>query len=216
MPALFPPRTTPLARAMAFGLGLLVIALPVGLMWWVRQPPVTGQGRTAAQPVAAFSHRLHTRFRIDCRFCHAGAERAADAGLPATTMCVPCHEPVWLSGREFAAVRQSLRTARPIAWNRVNRVPDYVFFNHAIHVNKGVGCETCHGRVDRMDLAHQAAPLTMGWCLDCHQDPAKQLRPVSAVTEMGYRPARPQAELGPELARAYHVRPLTDCTTCHR
>lgn len=216
MPALFRPRSTPIARATAFGLGLFAVGLPVALMWWVRQPPVTGQGRTAAQPVAIFSHRLHTRFHIDCRFCHAGADRAAYAGLPATNLCVPCHEPVWLDGREFAAVRQSLRTNRPIAWERVNRVPDYVFFNHAIHVNKGVGCESCHGRVDRMDVVHQAAPLTMGWCLDCHQDPARHLRPVEAVTEMGYRPAQPQAVVGPALARAYHVRPLTDCITCHR
>jgi hypothetical protein len=113
-------------------------------------------------------------------------------------------------------VWQSYRDAKPVAWQRVNYLPDFVFFNHSIHVRKGVGCETCHGRVDEMARVYQQAPLTMGWCLECHRNPAQFLRPVEEITTMGYRPARPQAELGPALMAEYHVRSLTDCTTCHR
>jgi hypothetical protein len=123
---------------------------------------------------------------------------------------------VWLQSAAFAPVRASLQTGESIEWQRVNRLPDFVFFNHAIHVDKGIGCETCHGRVDEMARVKQTAPLTMSWCLDCHRAPDQHLRPVEQMTAMGWAPAVPQAELGRELARRYHVRSLTTCTTCHR
>ena len=136
--------------------------------------------------------------------------------MPSTQTCIPCHNQIWRDGPYFTAVRQSLATSRPISWVRVNALPDYVFFNHAIHVNKGVGCESCHGRVDQMGVVEQATPLTMGWCLDCHNNPEPQLRPVSEMTTMGYHPPGSQKALGFQLARQYKVEHLLACTTCHR
>ncbi|HEY9426238.1 MAG TPA: cytochrome c3 family protein, partial [Gemmatimonadaceae bacterium] len=139
-------------------------------------------------------------------------------GMPSTATCIPCHKQVWLDGSWFAPVRQSLASGTPIQWNRVNQLPGFVYFDHAIHVNKGVGCEECHGRVDSMTTAVQVEPLTMGWCLDCHRSPAEHLRPVAQMTAMGWAPPAGQsrAALGRELVQRYHVRRLTDCTDCHR
>ena len=216
MPALFSRSNNTIFRAL-LGAGVVVlVSVPAALIIWVRTPPVTGQHAAPEQPVP-FSHQLHvTGFRIDCRYCHATVEHAASAGMPSTRTCLPCHEQVWRDGPWFAPVRRSLATGRPIPWVRVNRLPDFVFFNHAIHVAKGVGCESCHGRVDRMARISQTAPLTMGWCLDCHRHPESHLRPVTATTAMGYRPPVPQAALGARLAREYRVERLVTCTACHR
>lgn len=216
MTALFTSRATFLFRALLVLGALAAVAVPVALMLLVRSPVVTGVGRAPEQPMW-FDHRHHVAgYGIDCRYCHSAVERSATAGMPATRVCVPCHNDVWLSGPAFAPVRRSLATGRPIPWRRVNSLPDFAFFNHAAHVNKGVGCETCHGRVDRMAVVEQTAPLTMGWCLGCHVDPGPSLRPVEAVTAMGWRPPAPRSALGPVLVRRYAVRRMTDCYTCHR
>lgn len=218
MASLFSPRSNLIARRVVV-LGMLaIVGIPLLLMWWVRTPYVTGQGHTVPQPIQLFSHQIHvTGLQIDCRYCHYTVERAAAAGMPSSETCLPCHKQVWLSGPIFAPVRASLEKDRPIPWQRVNRLPDYVFFNHAIHVNKGVGCETCHGRVDQMPQIRQTAPLTMSWCLDCHTQPERYLRPVEQMTAMGWHPAREtQLALGRELKHQYRVRELTTCTACHR
>jgi hypothetical protein len=179
-------------------------------------PPVTGQHSAPAQPVE-FSHQIHVKdLRIDCRYCHSTVERTAVAGMPSSQTCLPCHNRAWRNGPLFAPVRQSLSNSKPIPWIRVNRLPDFVYFDHAIHVNKGVGCESCHGRVDQMTRIEQSAPLTMGWCLDCHRNPEPRLRPIAQMTTMGYRTPESQPELGAELSRAYHVRRPVTCTACHR
>lgn len=214
MASLFTPRSTRVARQVLGGGLLLLVLLPVGLMIWVRSPAVTGEGAGAAQPVR-FDHRLHvTGLRIDCRYCHATADRAASAGLPSTETCLPCHSTLWQRSSVFAPVRRSLATHRPIPWRRVNGLPDFVFFNHAIHLEGGVGCETCHGRVDRMAEVRQAAPLTMGWCLDCHRNPEPRRRPQDALVAMGWHspPDTPRpAPLGPARISA-----ITTCSACHR
>jgi hypothetical protein len=218
MPALFSPHSNVVARRVVMVAVLLVVGVPLFLMWWVRTPNVTGKGHTVAQPVPLFSHQIHvTGLQIDCRYCHYTVERAASAGMPSSATCLPCHNAAWRSGAIFAPVRASLATGRPIAWQRINRLPEYVYFNHAIHVNKGVGCETCHGRIDQMSQVRQAAPLTMSWCLSCHNQPERYLRPVDQMTAMGWKPAQgtPLA-LGRELKHQYHVQELTTCTTCHR
>ncbi|HEX6630233.1 MAG TPA: cytochrome c3 family protein [Gemmatimonadaceae bacterium] len=216
-----PARGTPLYprwanRAMGVAIAVLfvtVLAGPALLMAWVRTPDLRRQFEPVAQPVP-FSHPVHvTGLRIDCRYCHATVERAAYAGMPSTATCVPCHSDTFLQSATMAPVRASLATERPIAWRRVNGVPDFVYFNHAAHVTRGVGCESCHGRVDRMAQVYQAEPLTMGWCLGCHRDPAPNLRPLAEITTMGY--VAPDT-LGAALMREYAVRRLTDCTTCHR
>ena len=216
MPALFPRSSNRTIRITLAVAAAAVVGLPILLMAWVRTPAVTGQHSAPAQPVP-FDHRIHvTGLRIDCRYCHSTAERDATAGIPATSVCVPCHSQVWRDGPAFSPVRHSLATGKPIPWQRVTSLPDYVFFNHAIHVRKGVGCETCHGRVDRMARVEQATPLTMSWCLDCHRGPERYLRPVEQVTTMGWQPPRPQAVIGPELALRYRVARLTHCSACHR
>jgi hypothetical protein len=203
MPALFSPHSNVVARRVVVLAVLLVVGVPLFLMWWVRTPSVTGKGHTVAQPVPLFSHQIHvTGLQIDCRYCHYTVERTASAGMPSSATCLPCHNEAWRSGAIFAPIRASLATGRPIAWQRIHRLPEYVYFNHAIHVNKGVGCETCHGRI---------------WCLNCHNQPERYLRPVDQMTAMGWKPAQgTQLALGRKLKQQYHVQELTTCTTCHR
>ena len=216
MAQLFPRWADTALRAILLGAGALLVGVPLGLLAFARTPVATGQYASVPQPVP-FSHPLHVNgFHIDCRYCHAGAERGPMAGLPPTSACVPCHAQGWLNSSPFAAVRRSVATQRPIPWRRVTAVPDFVFFNHAVHVRKGVGCETCHGRVDLMQQVYQTAPLTMNWCLDCHREPERFLRPVEQVTAMGWAPGESQLAQGRALAARYNVRRLTTCTACHR
>lgn len=216
MAALFPPSATRNARAALAAALALVVLVPVLGMVWVRTSWARGEHVRITQPVP-FDHRIHvTGLRIDCRYCHAEVERSAWAGLPSTQQCVSCHTQLWMSLPPFAAVRQSVSSGRPIPWRRVTQLPAFVYFDHAIHVTKGVGCETCHGRVNAMRQVRQATPLTMAWCLDCHRNPAPRLRPVEQVTTMNWTPPATGAVSGPALATRYHVRRLTNCTTCHR
>jgi hypothetical protein len=185
-------------------------------MAWVRSPQITGQFDPIRQPIA-FDHRHHVADDgIDCRYCHDLVERSPYAGVPPTERCMNCHNQIWSTSPQLEAVWQSYINDRSISWARVHRLADFVYFDHAIHVNKGVGCETCHGRVDRMARVYQAASLTMGWCLDCHRHPERFVRPVEAVTTMGWNPPEAQERLGPELVRRYEIRRLTSCTACHR
>ncbi len=216
MAALFPRWMNSVARVALLAVGCALVGVPVALMAWVRTPNATRQYQPVTQPIA-FDHRLHvTGQRIDCRYCHFTVERSASAGLPPSSSCVACHDERYMSTSVIGLVRRSIATGRPLAWTRVHTLPGFVYFNHAIHVTKGVGCETCHGRVDRMARVYQDAPLTMSWCVDCHRDPAPNLRPVTAMTTMGWTPPAPRRELAQRLVREYRVRKLTDCTTCHR
>jgi len=171
------------------------------------------------QPVP-FSHAHHVGgIGIDCRYCHTSVEISSFAGIPPTKTCMNCHSQIWLSSPTLEPVRASFRTNESIRWTRVYDLPDFVYFNHSIHVNKGVGCESCHGRVDRMPLTWQEPSLQMEWCLDCHRQPEKALRPREFITTMGYQPAGDQTEIGARLKAEYKVqdaRALTSCSTCHR
>jgi hypothetical protein len=171
------------------------------------------------QPVP-FSHAHHVGgLGIDCRYCHTTVENSSFANIPPTKTCMNCHSQIWSSSPTLEPVRASLRTGESIRWTRVNDLPDFVYFNHSIHVNKGVGCESCHGRVDRMPLTWQENNLQMEWCLDCHRNPEKQVRPREFVTTMGYQPAGDQETIGRRLVAEYKIqdaRVLTSCSTCHR
>ncbi|MEO6876647.1 MAG: cytochrome c3 family protein [Opitutaceae bacterium] len=164
-----------------------------------------------------FSHRLHAgELKIDCRNCHAAVETSAFAGMPATETCQACHSQLLTDAPQLKPVMESSARKVPLEWNRVTRLPDHVYFDHSIHVNKGVGCTTCHGDVGHMDRLAQSEPLTMRWCLDCHRNPGPSLRPASSV----FSATTPSTRLGPppaELIRSYqiHVANLTDCSTCH-
>lgn len=211
MSALFSRRSNRALAAACAGLAGIVVAIPTCLMVGARTPYGTGQFRPMAQPVA-FDHRHHVRDDgIDCRYCHDLAWRSPYAGVPPTERCIGCHAQIWNQSPLLAAVWESHRTGRPIEWVRVHRLPDFVYFDHSVHVRAGVGCESCHGRVDRMARVYQVASLQMDWCLDCHRDPDPHLRPPARVTDMGLPPAD-----GTLLARRSGVEPGTDCTTCHR
>jgi hypothetical protein len=212
---LFPSWSNQALWAGLAGAVLIAVAIPLLLIWQAYEPD--REGYVAPLQPVPFSHQIHvTGLEIDCRYCHSSVERAAPAGMPSTRTCVPCHNDVWLESEAFAPVRASLVEDLPIPWRRVHDMPDFTYFHHGAHVTSGIGCETCHGRVDQMAVVRQVEPMSMGWCLDCHRKPEPFLRPRSEVTTMGYVPNRPQEELGPELRRQYAVSEMTHCTTCHR
>jgi hypothetical protein len=200
---------------------ITIILLVLGLGWVVltiqRSDVVTSANEFVEQPVQ-FSHQHHAGgIGIDCRYCHTSVEVSPSAGLPPTKTCINCHSQIWNQSPYLEPVRASYRDDRPLNWIRVHDLPDFVYFNHSIHVRKGVGCETCHGRVDRMPLMFQAKSLQMEWCLDCHREPSRYVRPVDQITTMGY--VRPASVNGADLVRDYKiagVAELTSCSVCHR
>lgn len=215
---IFRPGANTVATLMLASLGVIPVLATLLAYQIAKSPYVTGQDVVPDQPVP-FSHEHHVGgLGIDCRYCHTSVENARFAGLPPTETCMTCHSQIWTNAEMLAPVRASLADKRPIRWKRVNALPDYVYFDHSIHISKGVGCTTCHGPISRMSLTRQAAPLTMQWCLDCHRDPAKALRPREAVFDPNWKPAADAAEAGRKLMAAYHIHTdhLTDCSICHR
>ena len=218
MPQLFRPSADTIARVVLVSLLVLPFALVGGAYAVMRSPYVTNRTITPVQPVP-FSHEHHVNgLGLDCRYCHSSVETARVAGVPPTTTCMTCHSQLFTQAQMLAPVRESLAERKPIRWQRVNRLPDYVYFDHSIHVAKGVGCTTCHGAVASMPLMRQDAPLTMGWCLDCHRNPAPHLRQRAEVFDPLWKAPPDQAERGQRLLADYHIRTdhLTDCSTCHR
>jgi hypothetical protein len=184
-----------------------------------RGPWMTTQLMAPEQPVP-FSHKHHVKDDgIDCRYCHTSVETSAFAGLPPTETCMTCHSQIWTNASVLEPVRESWANGTSIRWVRVHALPDFVYFNHSIHINKGIGCSTCHGRVDEMPLTYRVHNLYMDWCIDCHRNPARYIRPRSEVFNIAYQYPPNQAELGAKLVKEYHVksaREITDCFTCHR
>ncbi len=216
MPQIFRRSANTLSKVSIFGLLFLVGGLILLAIVLARSSYVTRQQVFVEQPLQ-FSHMHHvTDDGIDCRYCHTSVETSSFAGIPPTKTCMQCHSQVWADAPMLAPVRDSWATGQPLRWRRVHDVPDYVFFNHSAHVNAAVGCETCHGRIDQMPLTYQQNSLLMEWCVDCHRNPAPNLRPREEITTMGYRPVKDQAALGAELMKAYNVNPSTSCSTCHR
>jgi len=168
------------------------------------------------QPVM-FTHKHHVRgVGMDCRYCHTSVEVSSSAGIPSTEVCMGCHSQIWSEAPILEPVRESWRTGKSIEWNRVHDLPGFVYFNHSIHVAKGMGCQTCHGQVDQMPMVWKQNTLLMEWCLDCHRAPEKYIRPKDQVFNMEYKPEGDQAALGAKLVAEYKVRKLTDCSVCHR
>jgi len=218
MAQIFNPSTNTIAKLTIYAAVLILAAIGWTCVSLSRSSYNTGQTVVRPQPVQ-FSHDHHVGgLGIDCRYCHGSVETLAFAGMPPTETCMGCHKLIWADAPELAKVRESFRTGAPLTWTRVNDLPDFVYFNHSIHVAKGVGCDSCHGRVDRMQLMYQSAPLLMEWCLDCHRRPEDFVRPVSEVFHPDYV-AADQRELGPRLVRENGIRDtftLTNCSTCHR
>lgn len=207
MDPLFSRRANRPFRAAFVGAAVVAVAVPLALLARARSPSALGLRGPVEQPVA-FDHEHHVAVDgIDCRYCHWTADRTSWAAVPPTELCMGCHRQILPNSPLLEPVRRSAEEGTPIAWRRVHRLPDFVFFDHRAHDRAGVGCETCHGRVDRMARVRQVEPMTMGWCLDCHRDPEPVLRPVEEVTTMGYAgDGTPPPD----------VSPGTDCTTCHR
>jgi hypothetical protein len=219
MPQYFSRSANTFARLSILALvGALTAVLVVSYLI-VRSPYETMQNVPREQPVP-FSHEHHVGgLGLDCRYCHTTVEYSSFANVPATKICMNCHSQMWATSPMLEPIRESYRTGKSIEWTRVNDLPDYVYFDHSIHIHKGVGCTECHGRVDKMPLTWQAQPLTMEWCLNCHRHPERYLRPRDQVFAMDYGPPPDQISLGTRLVRDYHVksvRDLTSCSTCHR
>jgi len=200
-------------------IGVALIGLPLYaaiLIYAGNSAEATRVGYRPEQPVA-YSHALHAGdLGIDCRYCHTTVEDAAHAAVPPTQTCMNCHTAIRAESAKLIPVRESYATGMPIPWVRVHDLPDFVYFDHSAHVRRGVGCVSCHGRIDKMDEVHQEEPLTMGWCLDCHRAPEEHLRPVEHVTSMDWAPEEDPAELGRRLREERGIDPPTDCSTCHR
>ncbi len=179
----------------------------------------TGAGEVRVQPVP-FSHQHHVGdLGIDCRYCHTAVEKSSDAGMPPTETCMNCHSQIWVGSEMLQPVRASYRSDKSLHWKRVYNLPGFVYFDHSIHIHKGVGCTTCHGRIDEMPLTYQKPSLLMEWCIDCHRNPAPNLRPQSEIFNVQWHPPADQPERGPQLAKHYELRDtqyLTNCTVCHR
>jgi len=184
-----------------------------------RSPYLTRQNITRQQPIQ-FSHKHHVGDDgIDCRYCHTSVETSAFAGIPPTKTCMNCHSVLFSNAGYLEPIRESYRTDKSIEWVKIHRLADFVYFNHSIHVNKGVGCSTCHGRVDEMPLVFQANTLLMQWCVECHRNPAPNLRPMDKVYAMDWTPTPDQEELGKKFMKERNIRTtaeLTSCSTCHR
>jgi len=216
MAQIFHRSTNTIARVSIFGAvffvaGLLYLFDQINRSSWVTEVHVARE-----QPIQ-FSHERHVAGNgIDCRYCHTSVEDSAFAGIPPTRTCMNCHSQIFANSPYLAPVRDSFRTGTSLQWTRVHDLPDFVYFDHSIHVNKGVGCTTCHGQVDRMPLMWREKSLQMEWCLDCHRQPERYVRPREAVFRVDYEPPPDQLELGRRLVEEYQIQRLTSCSTCHR
>src|SRR3989441_4765672 len=219
MPQIFHHSTNALSKATIYGAVFILLAA-----LWVtaeinRSSWNTGQWVERDQPVQ-FSHKHHVGDDgIDCRYCHTSVETSAVAGIPPTKTCMNCHSVLFNTAPYLEPIRESYRSDKSIEWVKVHRLADFAYFNHSIHVNKGVGCTTCHGQVDQMPLVFQANTLLMQWCVDCHRNPEPSLRPMDKVFAMDWKPGPDQEELGMQFAVERRIRTtaeLTSCSTCHR
>jgi hypothetical protein len=219
MSQIFPKSANAAARSSLFGVLTLVLFLGWVIFTLMRSNWVTRQNEFVEQPIQ-FSHAHHVGgIGLDCRYCHTSVETSAFAGIPPTKTCMNCHSQVWSTAPILEPVRASFRNNTPLTWIRVNDLPDFVYFNHQIHVKQGVGCATCHGPVDQMALTYQATTMQMEWCLDCHRAPEKYLRPRTDVFNMAYEAPANQLEIGLALKNEYKVagaEHLTSCSVCHR
>ncbi|MBZ6075697.1 cytochrome c3 family protein [Microvirga puerhi] len=221
MPQIFTASADTRLRAIALILAAGILGGGMFIGGYMNSTYTTRIGWVQNQPVP-FSHEHHVGgLGIDCRYCHTAVETSARAGLPPTHICMTCHSQIWTGAPALEPVRQSLASDKPLEWNRVARVPDYVFFNHSIHINRGVPCVECHGRVDQMPLMMQAKPFQMQWCLDCHRDPAPHLRPPDQVTRLDWTQWEADKDhevYGKLMVKAFGIEPkhLDSCNICHR
>ncbi|MDH3628774.1 MAG: cytochrome c family protein [Acidobacteriota bacterium] len=213
-PLIFPPwldAIRPVVGAVAFGVVPVYLVL---LVWFGASPKTTDVGYQPEQPVP-YSHAVHAgELGIDCRYCHSTVEESAHASIPPTSTCMNCHSAIHTESEKLEPVRASYESGLPVHWIRVHDLPDYAYFNHSAHVRRGVGCVSCHGRIDTMEVVQQDQPLSMGWCLDCHRNPAPNLRPLDKITDMTWKAGSEEEQR--QLQESLGVEASEDCSTCHR
>jgi len=216
MAQLFRPSSNSLAK-IAIGAAVIMVFSTVGIAYMIdRGPWITDVGVAPVQPIY-FSHKHHVKDDgIDCRYCHTSVENSGYAGLPATETCMSCHSQIWNNATVTEPIRQSWASGESIKWTKVHDLPDFVYFNHSIHIAKGIGCSTCHGQINEMPWVYKVNTLYMNWCVNCHRDPSQYIRPKAEVFNMDYKYPDNQAQLGAQLVKEYHVQSLQDCATCHR
>src|SRR6266571_4527089 len=227
MAQIFHRSTNFISRFSVFSALFLVGLALIAVLAVARSPYMTQQNIYREQPVQ-FSHKHHVGDDgIDCRYCHTSVETSASAGIPSTAVCMNCHKQIWADSPYLEPVRTSFKTGKPLEWVRVHDLPDFTYFNHAIHINKGVGCSTCHGRIDQMPVVSQAVSLQMEWCLECHRNPENFVRPKDKVFDMTYPPrnsTKAEIEEGRKRVKEYRIQVpvgtklnvMTSCSTCHR
>ncbi len=214
MPQIFPKKANLLPH-LSLGAALFGGVLTIVLVWYYFSPEYTDVGYAPEQPVP-YSHQLHAdQLGMDCRYCHNWVEVADHSNVPATQTCMNCHSVVKTESLDLLPVRESWATGASVEWVKVHHLPDYAQFSHAVHVTSGVGCETCHGRVDQMVVVQQVEPLSMGWCLECHREPELYLRPGDEITTMGYVQPADFVERNLDQIRTQGIQPPTNCSACH-
>ncbi len=216
MTPLFPRSANVWARvSIALGIAF-ILSVAAYFYFWSRSPFSTKVNMAMTQTVP-FSHKHHVDgLGIDCRFCHTSAEKSSFAGIPSTETCMKCHSIMWKDSPMLEPVRESFRIGKPLVWNRVHDLPNHVYFDHSIHLAKGIGCQTCHGQVDQMPLVSKANTLRMEWCLGCHRHPETNLRPKEQDFNMTWKNPDPSGQLQKDLAKKYNVQSVTHCNACHR
>jgi hypothetical protein len=215
MAAIFPKSSDLILKVAGAIIGLGAVAAISGYAYF-SYPAVIDTGYQPVQPVA-YSHKLHAgQLGLDCYYCHSTVYKAAFAAVPSTNTCMNCHTKVKTDSPRLEVVRESARTGQAIPWVQIHRLPDYVYFNHEAHLNAGVSCVSCHGRIDQMIEVEQAKPLNMAFCLDCHRDPAPNLRPTELVTKLDWVPDRDPRAIGEEIIAEKHINPPVQCSGCHR
>jgi hypothetical protein len=222
MSDIFPKWTNRLPLQVIVGAAMFGTALTAGVTYYLT-PKYSRVGYQPIQPVA-FSHNIHAgQLGMDCRYCHNGVDRAWFSNVPAASTCMNCHSAVLKDDPKLAVVRESYSTGKPVPWVHIHKTPDYVYFNHSVHVTRGVSCVECHGPINKMDEVYHAKPLSMAMCLDCHRDPAARLRPVDKVTDLDWKwspdpkaAAEQQKAFGEKAVHDWKVQSLQSCSTCHR
>ncbi len=201
---------------LAAGVAGVLVLCGGGVVGYLALPENIETGYQPKQPVP-YSHKLHAgNLGMDCRYCHFTVERASYAAVPPTQVCMNCHAKVRTNSDHIKKIKASYDSGKPMPWIKVHQLPDFVYFSHKAHVNAGVSCVSCHGRVDQMAEVKQVEVLTMAWCLDCHRNPASRVRPADLVTNLGWKPDRDPAEIGRELIAQKGIHPPTNCSGCHR
>jgi len=193
----------------------LVLSFVIFVFWYWFSPKHLDVGYSPKQPIP-YSHKLHvSELGLDCRYCHTQVENSSHSNIPSTDTCMNCHTQIKTKSPHIMKLKESYVSNKPMQWVKVHKLPDHVYFNHSRHINAGVSCYSCHGRVDQMEVVHQVQPLSMSWCLECHRAPENHLRPKEFVTKLDWK-ADNQAEIGRQIKEAYKIHPGEDCNTCHR